>query len=469
MLNYRLSGGLSKREIEKIHQGALKVLREVGVDVSHREALKLLSKHNGVTIEGTRVKYQPDLIERCLEQMTREAEEENKRSTHFRIKSEETSELKVATGGLSHHILDMVTGEIRRPLTSDLVEMTKLADSLNMSGVTPLIPQDVPGLLQDLVIHKVCWENSREIGGGRITSLDAANYIYEMAKVVNKEFVLPLWVSSPLSLNAGNLDVIIHFLDRKVPMNVSTMPMMGMTAPIFFPAAIIQGVAEALGAASTLQIMSKGATVRWGIDIMPFDMKFIHGVYGSPEHNLMGLMQLQIARYYGLSGMVVIRGFKGMGKGPDAQSGAERAMGVLAGALIGARYFFAAGRICGDEIFSGEQLVIDKEIVNYVSRFIKGFDFKNDELSFKVIKEVGVRGNYLSHPTTLEDYRQAFRIPELFEYSPLALWRKAGGKSIRERVQEIARKKITEHHFTLDKDIQRELDRIYKRAKESLL
>jgi len=462
---YTLSGGLSKLEIQNIHKGALKILKELGIGISHHAILRLLSKHKGVAIEGTRVKYEPDLVEICLEQIIGNG---GKNDSKGEIKKLE--KLEVATGGITCRILDMNTGRIRKPLVSDLVEMTKLADSLNMKGAAPIIPHDIPSETQDLVIHKVCWENSRNIGGGRITSLATAEYVYEMAKVANKPFQLPLWVSSPLQLNTENLDVILHFLDRNVSVYPCTMPLMGLTAPIFIPAAFTQLVAELLGAAITLQLISKGGKVHLSTgDMCPFDMKYTNAVYGSPEHNLIGLMEMQISRYYGLPIATKIKGFKSMGKEPDAQAAAERAMGVLTGALLGANCFFAAGRICEDEVFSGEQLVIDKEIMNYVSRFIKGFEFKNDDLSFQIIKEVGIGGSYLAHATTMENYRQTFWIPELFEYSKLDQWKEKGGKSIRERAREIAKKKIKEHHFELDRHVQKELDEICKRARESLL
>lgn len=462
-VSYTLSGGLTKIQMERIHEDALKVLNKVGIDIPQSETLRLLSKHKGVSVEETRIKYHPDLVNTCLKRTTDKIKEDELQS-----EGEKFDSLKARVGGLTLNILDLDTGRIRRTTTRDLIEMTKLADSLGMGGVTPVIPHDIHPKLQDLTIHKVCWENSKDIGGGRITSLNAAEYIYQMAQVAGKPFSLPLWVSSPLKLNAANLEVILHFLDRKVPIHVATMPIMGVTAPIFLRGAIIQEIAEYLGAITTVQLITRGEKVsNFGLDMCPFDMKYSNAVYGSPEHNLIGLVQAQIIRYYGFSG-IVIKGFKSMGKEPDAQASAERAMGVLTGALLGARYFLAAGRISEDELFSGEQLIIDNEIVNYVSRFMKGFEFEGDDSSFELIKEVGPGGSYLDHLTTVENYRKIFWIPELFEYSKLDQWKNKGSKSIREKAREIAKKKIKEHHFELDRAIKRELDKIYKKAIQSL-
>jgi trimethylamine:corrinoid methyltransferase-like protein len=51
----------------------------------------------------------------------------------------------------------------------------------------------------------------------------------------------------------------------------------------------------------------------------------------------------------------------------------------------------------------------------------------------------------------------------------LRQWQDKGGKSIRERAKDIAKRKIKEHEFELPAEIQRELDRIYQKAKKEFL
>jgi len=471
-LSFTLNGGLTKGQIKRIHEDALKVLSEVGIDIPCDRALKLLSRHKGVYIEGAKVRYHSDTVETCLKQIIGRTKKNESRE------EEKFDDLRAKVGGLSLRVLDLNTNEIRNSTTGDLIEMTKLADSLGMEGVAPVIPQGVPSKLQDLIINKVCWENSKNIGGGRITSLDSAEYIYQMAQVAGKPFALPLWILSPLKINVINLEIILKFLDldRKVPMYVWTMPLMGVTAPITLRGAFVQAVAEAIGGAITLHLISGSDKISFGLDVCPFDMKYANTVYGSPEHNFIGLVQFQIHQFYGFSRMNMkgvnvkgqIKGFKSMGKEPDAQAAAERAMAVFTGALLGAKVFFAAGRIAEDELFSGEQLIIDNEIINYVSRFIKGFEFKDSDSSLELIKEIESGGTYLDHPTTVQGHRRMFWTPELFEYYKLDQWRDRGGKSIRERAREIAKKKIKEHHFEFDRVMQNELDKIYKRASQSL-
>ncbi|GAJ14838.1 unnamed protein product, partial [marine sediment metagenome] len=52
--------------------------------------------------------------------------------------------------------------------------------------------------------------------------------------------------------------------------------------------------------------------------------------------------------------------------------------------------------------------------------------------------------------------------------SKLDQWKSKGSQSIREKAREIAKKKIKEHHFQLDRDVKKEMNKVWKKAKQSL-
>ena len=68
-VNYYVSGGLNEDQLQKIHQSALTVIEEVGIEVPHQEVLRLVSNQPGVSIKGQRVYFEPDLVERCLKEI----------------------------------------------------------------------------------------------------------------------------------------------------------------------------------------------------------------------------------------------------------------------------------------------------------------------------------------------------------------------------------------------------------------
>jgi trimethylamine:corrinoid methyltransferase-like protein len=55
-------------------------------------------------------------------------------------------------------------------------------------------------------------------------------------------------------------------------------------------------------------------------------------------------------------------------------------------------------------------------------------------------------------------------MPRLFEHSNIGQWIELGSKSIRQHARDIARKLIAEHSYEIDRDVKKELDKIYERA-----
>lgn len=450
-IDYKLTGGLSEEQIKNIHKEALRVIEKIGIDVPHEKTVKLLSGIKGVTIKGTRVYFKDWLVDEC---------------TIKRRYQPRDGEFRILTGVYCLNILDL-DGNTRPATTKDLVEMVKLADCLGMAGETPVEPNDLPPKLRQVYMIKTCWENSKEITGGYLYDIEAAEYVYEMSKVVNRPFRLGgTVIISPLKIDPAKLELFHHFSDRNIPVSMGNMPIVGVTAPIFYPAAYIQGMAEILGGVTLIKLIFKGRGGPGIVNVYPFDMKYQAVTFGSPEKLILMLTSMQIANYFGFDNSP--NALMCMAKEPDSQASSEKFAQVIGTALHGANIFRYAGTLCQDEIFSPEQLVIDKEIVDYVSHFVKGFDFGPEKDFLKIIEDGVKEKTFLSHQTTLENYRKVYWFPELFEHETLGQWREKGGKSIREKARAIARKKISEHQFQLPVDIKKELDRIYKKAENKL-
>jgi trimethylamine--corrinoid protein Co-methyltransferase len=229
-------------------------------------------------------------------------------------------------------------------------------------------------------------------------------------------------------------------------------------------------LAELMAAITLLDQISMGgpvyASLIDSIRAHPFDMQKTAFVYGSAEDLLGGLLQCQLNRRYRIP--VVAKSLLTTAKEPDSHAGAEKASHTLAAALAGAQYFTNAGVLAVDEIYSPEQVIIDIEIVQYVRRVLTGLEFSEEAVGLDAIKEVGIGGNFLIHPTTLSRYRDALWNPALFEHSMLNNWKEKGATSLRDRAREIARKKIAQHMYELSGDIQRDLNEIWAHAQKTL-
>ncbi|MDK1030415.1 MAG: trimethylamine methyltransferase family protein [Planctomycetia bacterium] len=448
-IRYQLKSGVGQENVERLHREAVKLVEEVGIDVPHKKTLELLAEHEGVKIKGTRVHFDSPLVDRC--------------TIRRPYVPPEDDELSVSAGVYCLNILDMDSKSVRPSTAADLVQMVKLADALGMAGETPLDPQDIPQGLREVAMCKICWENSRSIQGGYIFSPEAAEYIYEMAQVLDKPFGLGgTVIISPMKLDPSRMDLFLRFRNRGVNVGFSSMPLLGVTAPIFYADAYVQAMAEKLAAGTVTTLIFGGEGTTGGATVYPFDMKFGTVVYGSSERLLSMLFGMEVSRYYGHEGST--DSLLTSAKEPDSQAAAEKMATTILCAAFGARSFAYAGTLSLDDIFSPEQLVIDREIVDYVQHFIRGFDLDTNRSYGRLIKEGTSEGDFLAHPSTVENFRKVYLFPELFGHSVFAQWQREGGKDIRAQATETAREKIAGHHFELDPDKQKEIDKIYERA-----
>ncbi|NIQ05194.1 MAG: trimethylamine methyltransferase, partial [Candidatus Korarchaeota archaeon] len=86
-----------------------------------------------------------------------------------------------------------------------------------------------------------------------------------------------------------------------------------------------------------------------------------------------------------------------------------------------------------------------------------------------VIKKVGPGGHYLAQKHTMNHFMKEQFIPELIDRSSYDEWKKNGEKSLVDRAKEKVKKILKEHSVPpLDKDIQKELYSIIKKAEKEL-
>lgn len=459
-IHYRLAGGLTPEQIERLHREALGLIERVGLRVDHAPTLRRLAGQSGVTIAGTQVRFRADLVERAIR-----AQQYPDRLTD--------RDFAINAGAYELNVTDLETGAIRPSTYQDLVDLTKLAHSYGMYGSAPVRPLDLPPLLQELAMYKVSWEYSDRRPGGifdanPMSTVEAASYIHEMAQAAGKDFAIGLWIISPFVATTEQLELIEHFQGKRVPLWVATMPVAGTTAPIFLPGAYVQSIAELLAGLTLIHLLADGAPVHCSIidsiRAYPFDMRYAAFVYGSPEDLLATLIQAQLNARYGIP--LVAKSLLTTSKQPDAHAAAEKAAHTLAAAFAGARIFTCAGLLAVDEVFSAEQLVIDHEIVQHVRRVCQGFEFSDETLAVPAIEEVGVGGNFLGHDTTIAHYRSATWEPDLFRHTTLRQWQERGSPDLAAQARQVARERIAQQDYVLEADRRRELDRIYRRAAE---
>lgn len=458
--DFRFVGGLSKEQMNILHEKALFLAENVGINIPHKGILNKLADYNGVTIEGENVKFKSDLVIKALSE------------AKYILPAYANNEWLIDAGAHQTKTYDLETGKLRESTTEDLLNLIKLGYSYGAVGSAPVVPFDKPTYLQEIFMHKTAYEYSDRRCNDIFEHMDkstipCANYVYEMAKAANKWFTFGIWMISPRTFDRHGLDVAYYLLDKGVPMYVATMPIAGVTAPINMISTLLQSMFESFSGLTMLNLINtKSFSYIPPNDIFeadPFDMKYSTFVYGSSEFIRAQIFKGQLCQYYNVP--YVSKSMNAGGKEADEQSAFEVGTATLITAMLGARVFRTGGCVSACEISSAEQLVIDYEIVAYVRNLIKSEEFNVDRLMIDEIAEVGPGESYISRMSTVKNFRKEYWEPELFTHSNLGQWLKYGGKSISKYANEIARKRIASFDYQITEGIKKELDSIYECAK----
>ncbi|MCX5770723.1 MAG: trimethylamine methyltransferase family protein [Candidatus Hydrogenedentes bacterium] len=462
-ITYEIQGGLSIEQLDEIHIAAIRVLSEVGVHVGLPELLERVSGQEGIKINDSRVLIDPIVANRFIDEHREAYGARNSQPQDFSID---------ILNGYGFQIFDIFTDELRPMSTEDCIQTAKIVDGLHdrhVRGGTPGLPQDVPLEWREVLAFKIGCEYSRTAGEVGITSLRAADAIYAMTEAMGRRFSLPVFVLDPLRIEGDSVEIALEFVrrGRHIRLGFSSMPLLGLTTPIYLAAAFAENIATVLGAYTLFKLIAPENEIMYRFDVYPFDMKFGTIAYGTPDHILMYLLGAQVNRYYGADALTC-KPFHTNAVFPDAHAIAQRAAFATAAALAGGRRFTFGGMLGIDKIFSVEQLLYDIEIMNHVKHLVRGFDFDLSRCGFDIISGVGVNGQFATHPTTLENRDQAY-YSDLFHNISPEQWSAGNKKTVKDKAREVAHDLLANYDFSLDQDIRHDLDRIFQAFKKSPL
>jgi trimethylamine:corrinoid methyltransferase-like protein len=299
-----------------------------------------------------------------------------------------------------------------------------------------------------------------------------AEVIYEMAQAIGKPFSVGTYLVSPFSCPPAGQDVLDAFVDRGVPVWIGTMPIAGMTAPIFMLGAHMQALAELMAGITLAHILTQGrAPIFWtpidSVRAHPFDMRDAVFVYGSAEDQIGTMMQAQINRRVSLP--FVAKSLLTTARDPDAQAAAEKASHTLLAALLGASVVTNAGLLSVDDYISPIQMVIDHEIVEYAARVRQGSPVDDEAMGVETIREV-VSGasSFIEHETTYVNFRTVAWYPEVFRHLGFKGAAQKGIPSLAEQARQRAVELINQADAVLPESQRAVLEAIYRDAEHRL-
>jgi trimethylamine---corrinoid protein Co-methyltransferase len=466
---------LSEDAVNVLHDGAMRILEEIGIEFLNEEARDIL-RNAGCTVApgGENVRMDRDFV----------MEHVGKAPSEFDI-TPRNPERKVRIGGDAMAFVNVSSppncsdlDRGRRPGTrdsyQDFLKLSQYFNCIHLMGGYPVEPVDVHAsvrhldclydklTLADKPVHAYC------LGSERVE--DVMEMVRIAGGLTHEEFdaqprmFTNINSSSPLKHDFPMLDGAMRLARRGQPVFVTPFTLSGAMAPVTLAGAVMQQTAEALAAITLLQIINPGTPVVYGSFTSNVDMKSGAPAFGTPEYLRATQMSGQMARHYGLP----LRASNACAaNSPDAQAAWESAFSLWA--CVSARtnvVYHAAGWLEGGLCASYEKFVMDCDTLQQMQHYMRPVPVTPDDFAFDAIKEVGPRGHFFGTDHTQARYETAFYSPFVSDWSNFESWEERGSLSAPQRANTIW-KTILENFEPppMDEAIREELEEFVERRR----
>jgi len=443
---------LSEEDRHHIHQAALKILRQTGMEVLHEEALRLLEGAGCSIGEGNIVQVPESLVEQTIRTAPHEIQIYDRDGNPSMNLGGYRSYF--GTGSDLLYTIDVNTQERRRCLLDDVRTASRLCDGLpNIDFVMSFAhPSDVAPHLAYLSSFWAMAENTRKPIVCTAEGRDDLTVMWEIAKIIrNGEEnlrVAPYFIHyaepiSPLKQAFPGVDKLLFCAEKGVPVVYSPAPISGSTAPITVAGHVAQGLAECLCGAVIHQLKRKGAPFIMGMGPAVLDMVTGECSYNAPEYYLSYVAIVEMSHFFDLPSW----GYAGTSDSqiPDGQATFEAGLITFLAATAGANLNHDIGYLDFGRTGSLEMVVITDEIVDQIRRLLRGIPVDDEALGLDVIHRTGPGGHFLTEEHTLRHIRTTQWRPTLMGRDGYDQWKASGALSLRERARQKLLRILRDH------------------------
>lgn len=466
---------LTDERVEAVHDGAMRILEEIGIDILNEEA-KAVLKAAGCDVDSgsDRVRFDRGFV---MEQVA-------KAPGSFELEPR-NPERRITVGGRNMLFMNVSSPPNAMDLDrgyrvgdrasyQELLKLTQYFNCMHLIGGYPVEPLDIHAsvrhldclydklTLSDKVVHAYSLGTERIEDGMEMVRI--AGGLTEEEFAAKPRMFTNINSSSPLKHDWPMLDGAMRMARRGQPVVITPFTLAGAMAPVTLAGAVAQSVAECLSAVALLQAIRPGTPVVMGTFTSNVDMKSGAPAFGTPEYMRATQMSGQMARRYGLP----LRATNACAaNAPDAQAAWESAFSLWACVSSGTNLVYhGAGWLEGGLIASYEKFVIDCEMLQQIIHYMKGAAAAEDDIAVDAIAEVGPHGHFFGTPHTQERYQSAFYAPFLSDWRNFEAWTLDGAPQTPERANKIWKKILAEFEAPpMDVAIHEELTAFVERRK----
>ncbi len=468
---------LAEDERAKIHERTLKLLSETGVRVDTNWGRRILQEAGADVNESTHiVRFPPTLVEASLAATPRKFALGGRRPDwSFPLNEGECTLL--ADGG-AVFVLDPQTAKPRPGAFGDWLTATRLIDALDDIGIYWwMVKGGLAGdSMGDLVAY---WRNvfgnfSKHVQDSTYTPeqsrwmLEVLQAVFGSKEVIRRQHPVSFLLCplSPLVIEESYTDAYLETIAAgyDIPVAVMPMPLMGATSPGSLISTVVLGNCEVLAMLCLVQAAGPGTPFIYAPALATMEPR--SGRYGSGavEHALLGAAVTEMARYYNLPVEASTGGTDQ--HVPGIQASYERAINWTLPVLAWPDILVGPGLLGGSMILSFEQLMVDVEVFQRCRQLHRGILGGEGKWLEDVIAGVGPGGDFLSQRSTRDAIRAGeWHISRLGVHDAFEKWEAAGKPDLLQEARDkIAQILATHQTMPLDEAVERELNRIERRA-----
>ena len=445
---------LSADQVEAIHDTSLRILEELGIELLSARAREVLRRAGAMVDEATQtVKLDRGLVARALASAPRT----------FDLTPR--NPLKRVTLGGSHLNFGLVAGppnvhDHERGRRSgnlrdycDFIRLAQYFNVIHLIGNQVCAPVELPAnsrhldtyranlLYSDLVYHCTALGAGRARDGIAMMAIARGVSIEQLA--AEPALITIISMNSPRRLDEAMAEGLVQMASCGQAVVITPFTLMGAMAPVTLAAALAQQNAEALFGIALAQAVRPGTPVMYGAFTSNVDLRSGAPAFGTPENAKANVASGQLARHYGLP---YRSSNASASNAADAQGAYETGLSLW-GAVLGHAnlVYHAAGWQEGGLTASFEKLVLDVEMLQMVTEFLRPIVVDEASLGFDAIGRVAPGGHFFGDAHTLARYEQAFYQPLVSDWRNHESWQLDGGRDATMRATRIWKQALQEY------------------------
>ncbi|KPL55026.1 hypothetical protein ABB55_24690 [Prosthecomicrobium hirschii] len=437
---------LSAEQIERVLDGAYRVLAETGLEIRSPEARTIYARAGALVDDETQiVRLGRDIVEAALAHAPAEFVLHARDPARHLHVGGNTVNFGPVNG--APNITDREGGRRYGDIAAfrDILKITHRLGILHWQGGIVVEPTDRPVPSRHLDCYLAHVECSDIVwaarGVGRPQAEDAlAMSAIEHGCSIDDLALRPTLmtvtnVNSPRRVDEEILASIMTLAAAGQCVVITPFTLMGAMAPVTLAGALVQQTAEQLAVVALCQLVRPGAPTVLGGFTSNVDMRTGSPAFGTPEYVRACLATAQLGRRLRLP---VRTSAVNASPAVDAQSTYETFFSLQAAILSHSHLInHAAGWLEGGLAASMEKIIVDAEMLRGWAEILKPLAFSDDELAVDAIAGVPAGGHFFGAAHTLARYETAFYRPLLSDWSNYENWRDAGARDATVRATDI--------------------------------